>query len=58
MSKLPMYLILGVFMTIGSVIPALFGQSMFGGWSIFGTFIGGIVGVIVYWKAREAGYIS
>ncbi len=53
-----MYLILGVFMTIGSVIPALFGQSMFGGWSIFGTFIGGIVGVIVYWKAREAGYIS
>lgn len=58
MSKLPMYLILTVFMTIGSMIPALFGESMFGGWSIFGTLIGGIVGVIVYWKVREAGYIS
>lgn len=53
-----MYLILGVFMTIGSVIPALFGQSLLGGWSIFGTFIGGVIGVIVYWKARESGYIQ
>ncbi len=53
-----MYLILGVFMTIGSYVPTLFGQSMFGGWSIFGTLIGGMVGVFVYWKAREAGYIA
>jgi len=58
MAKLPMYLILIVFMTLGSLVPMLFGQSMFGGWSIFGTLVGGIIGVIVYWKARQAGYIS
>lgn len=57
MNKLPMYLILGVFMTLGSMIPSLFGESLFGGWSILGTLVGGVIGVIVYWKAREAGYI-
>lgn len=53
-----MYLIIGVFTTLGSMVPALFGQSMFGGWSILGTLIGGIIGIFVYWKAREGGYIS
>lgn len=53
-----MYIIMTVFMTLGSLVPALFGQSMLGGWSILGTFIGGIVGVFVYWKARESGYIQ
>lgn len=58
MAKLPMYLILAVFMTLGSFIPTLFGQSMFGGWSIFGTLVGGIIGIFVYWKVKQAGYIS
>lgn len=53
-----MYLILTVFMGVGGFIPTLFGESIFGGWSIFGTFVGGVMGIIVYWKAREAGYIN
>lgn len=58
MDKLPMYIIMSIFMGIGGYAPALFGQSIMGGWSIFGTLIGGIVGVIVYWRLRDGGYIS
>lgn len=58
MSKLPMYIIMAIFMGIGGFAPTLFGESPLGGWSIFGTLVGGIIGVIVYWKVREAGYIE
>jgi hypothetical protein len=30
---------------VGSYIPVLFGDSMWGGWSLFGSFVGGLLGI-------------
>lgn len=53
-----MYIILSVAMGIGGYLPVLFGESALGGWSILGTLVGGIVGIIVFSKLRKAGYIE
>ena len=53
-----MYIIMTIAMGIGGYIPVLFHQSALGGWSILGTMIGGVIGVIVYAKLRKAGYIE
>lgn len=58
MNKLPMYIILGVTMAVGGYVPVMFGQSSFGGWSLLGSTIGGIVGIYIYVKARQNGYID
>lgn len=58
MTKLVMYIIIGVTTTVGGWIPTLFGSSWFGGWSILGTLIGGIVGIVIYYKIRQAGYLD
>lgn len=53
-----MYIIISLASGIGSYIPILFGQSMLDIWSILGGFVGGIVGIIIYLKLRQAGYIE
>lgn len=58
MQKMPMYIIISLASGIGSYIPILFGQSMLDIWSILGGFVGGIVGIIIYLKLRQAGYIE
>ena len=58
MSKFVMYLIIGVMSTIGAWVPTLFGASMLDLASIFGSVVGGFVGIYVYWKARQAGYLE
>ncbi len=40
----------GVGGSIGGYIPVLFGASVFGGWSILGALIGGVVGIWVGFK--------
>lgn len=39
--------------TLGSYLPTLFGQSVFGGWSIIWSAVGGIVGVWIGYKMGE-----
>lgn len=58
MKKLPMYTILAITMGIGSYLPVMFGQSMLGGWSIIGTVLGGVIGIMIYAKLRNEGYIE
>ncbi len=58
MSKTIMYIIISVTTLIGGWIPTLWGASMLGFASIFGSLIGGIVGVYLYWKAKQYGYID
>lgn len=45
-------------MGLGGYVPVLFGASMMDVSSILGTVIGGIIGVVVYYKLRQAGYIE
>lgn len=45
MNKGLIMLMSGVGGTIGGYVPVLFGASGFGGWSILGAFIGGLVGI-------------
>lgn len=52
-----MYFIIGVFSTIGSVLPMLFGSSS-AMWSIFGGFVGSIIGIVVYVHLRRNGYVE
>lgn len=58
MQKLTMYIILGATMTIGGYIPVLFGANALGGWSILGGLIGGAIGIWIYYKVRQSGYIE
>ena len=58
MSKLPMYIIVSLGMGIGGYLPVLLGQSMLGGWSVLGTLIGGFIGIWVFYKLRQAGYLD
>lgn len=58
MNKLPMYVIVGLGLTIGNFLPVIFGQSAFGLWGVLGTLIGGIAGVWLFWKLRSMGYIE
>lgn len=45
MNKTVMMIMSTLGMTVGGAIPALFGASMLGGWSILGGLIGGFVGI-------------
>ena len=56
MSKVVMYIIIGVTTTVGAWVPTLFGSSMFDISSIFGSVVGGFVGIYVFWKLRQYGY--
>lgn len=58
MTKFVMYLILAIAMGIGGYVPVLFGADPLGGWSILGGLIGGIIGVWIYIKVRQAGYLD
>lgn len=58
MSKLVMYIIISVMGAIGGWVPTLFGASMLGGWSILGSLVGGVVGIVIYWRVRQAGYLD
>jgi len=58
MTKLVMYIIIGVTTSIGSYVPVLFGASMLGGWSVLGSLIGGIIGIVIFYKVRQAGYVE
>jgi len=58
MSKALMYIIIGVTGTIGAWVPTLFGASMLDFSSIFGSVVGGFVGIFIYWKLRQAGYVE
>ena len=53
-----MYIIVSAGMTIGSLLPTLFGQSVLGLWSVIGTLIGGFIGIWVFWKLRQMGYLE
>lgn len=56
MEKFVLYIFIGITGAIGAYIPTFLGQSAFGGWSIFGSTLGGIVGIVVYFKMKQAGY--
>lgn len=58
MTKLVMYIIIGVTTTIGGWVPTLFGADLFGGWSILGTLVGGVIGIYIFYKVRDAGYVE
>ncbi len=47
-----MYILVGGGMTLGGFLPVLFGQSALGGWSVLGSFIGGILGIYLYVKIK------
>lgn len=53
MNKGMISLCAGVGGTIGGYLPVLLGQSGFGGWSILGAFIGGVVGIYVGFKLGQ-----
>lgn len=45
-----------IFSAIGSYVPVLLGESMLGGWSVIGGFIGGICGVwLGAWVSKRYG---
>lgn len=58
MSKFVMYIIIGVGGALGAWVPTMFGASMMDFSSIFGSMIGGLVGIYVYWKLHQAGYLE
>ena len=58
MTKIVMYIIIGITTGIGSYVPVLFGADLLGGWSVLGTLIGGIVGIYIFYKVRQAGYVE
>lgn len=58
MSKVVMYIIISVATVIGGWLPTLFGASMLDMWSILGSVVGGFIGIFVYWKLRQAGYLE
>ncbi len=58
MTKIPMYIIMSITMGLGGYLPTLFGESAFGGWSIIGTMVGGVIGITMYIKLRKAGYLE
>ena len=56
MEKMLVYIIIAVTGGIGGYIPVLFGANPFGGWSIFGSLVGGIAGIVIFYKMKQAGY--
>ena len=52
--KTIIYVFSGVAMTLGSMIPALWGGSLLGGWSIVLGLVGGLVGVWLGVKVGSA----
>lgn len=58
MSKGLMYLLITIGSGIGGGIPLLFGDTGFGGWSIMGSLLGGLAGIVAYIKLRQNGYIE
>ena len=53
MNKGLIMLMSGVGGAIGSYIPVIFGASGFGGWSVLGAFVGGLVGIYVGVKMND-----
>lgn len=53
-----MYIIIAITGAIGSWIPTLFGATMLDFSSILGSIIGGFIGIYIYWKLRQAGYVE
>jgi len=58
MSKAVMYIIITITTVIGGWVPTLWGASMLDVTSIFGSVVGGFVGIFVYWKLRQSGYVE
>jgi hypothetical protein len=58
MSKAVMYIIITITTVIGGWVPTLWGASMLDVSSILGSVVGGFVGIYIYWKMRQAGYIE
>lgn len=52
-----MLVIITITGAIGGYIPTLFGADALSGWGIFGSTVGGIVGIIAYFQAKKAGYL-
>jgi hypothetical protein len=57
MEKILIYILILIGGGIGGYVPTLFGASAFGGWSILGSTVGGILGIVVYFQAKKAGYL-
>jgi hypothetical protein len=53
MNKGLIMLMSGVGGTAGGYLPVLLGASGFGGWSILGAFVGGLVGIWVGYKIDD-----
>lgn len=56
MEKTVLYIFIAITGAIGAYVPTLLGQDSFGGWSIFGSTVGGVVGIVVYFQMKKAGY--
>lgn len=53
MNKGLILLVSGATGAVGGYLPTLFGASGFGGWSILGAFVGGIVGIWIGFKLSD-----
>ena len=53
MNKGVIGLMAGVGGTVGGYLPVVFGQSSFGGWSLLGAFVGGLVGIWIGYKLSQ-----
>jgi len=47
MEKKVVYIFVGIGGTVGGYLPVIFGASAFSGWSIVGSTIGGIIGIVL-----------
>lgn len=56
MEKIVLYILITITGAIGAYIPVLFGVDAFSGWSIFGSTVGGVIGIVIYYQAKKAGY--
>jgi hypothetical protein len=50
MEKTVKYLILSIGMSVGAFLPAIFGASNFGVWSLLSTFVGGMAAVVFIYR--------
>jgi len=53
MEKMTIYLILSIGMGVGAYFPMLFGADGLSGWSIIGSFVGGIAAVYFIYKLKN-----
>lgn len=51
---------IGIFLgsSIGGYLPALFGQDLFSGWSIFGSAVGAFLGLYIAYRIDQGSFLN